>query len=236
MTPTPVIIVARNCIALTKRAVASVLNQDVPVSLMVVDNCSSDGTAAWLRTKDISTIFTPEQWSLAKCWNVALKAFWAIGHTEALVLNSDVEIRPDTVSMLLAHGGPFVTCVSVDSLDRIGVPGDRDIGTLKDGERPHPDFSAFLIRKSVTDQGIWFNEACYPAYVEDSFLHVRMHRAGITAVCIDLPFYHVGSSTLKGAEQGEAGRIRRGADRNRQMFRKEYGTVPGTPEYEALFA
>lgn len=233
--PTPVVIVSRNTLALTKNAVRSVFSQNVPVMLMAIDNASTDGTADWLKTKTAATIFTGDQWSLARCWNLALRALWMCGFDRALVINSDVELRPDTVQMLTNHGGSFVTCVSVDDRERLGAAGDRDITALRDGERPHPDFSCFLIRREVTDKGIWFNEDCYPAYVEDSFFHVAMHDAGIDAVCIDLPFYHEGAATLKQCSDGEAARIRRGADRNRELFRKRYGCLPGSDGYGRLF-
>ena len=232
----PIIMVTRNGLALTKNAVRSALAQDVPVDLLIVDNQSTDGTIEWLRSKaGISTIFMPKQMSLAACWNSALKILWKLGHDRALVINNDVVLRPDTVRLLNEHGGDFVTCVSVDSLDRIGTPGDRLIDDLRKAGRFHPDFSAFFIRKSVTDRVGWFNEECFPGYVEDSFFHVAMHHAGVKAVCIDLPFYHVGASTLKMALAGEALRIRRGADANRERFRQKYGCLPGSPEYNRIF-
>ena len=33
----------------------------------------------------------------------------------------------------------------------------------------------------MTDRGLWFNEECWPAYVEDAFHHKAMHDAGIPA-------------------------------------------------------
>lgn len=232
---TPVIIIARNNLALTKKAVNSALSQNVPVEVLVVDNASTDGTAHWLQTKPIATIYTGEQWALSKCWNAALKALWKLGYDRALVCNNDIVLRPDAVKLLNAHGGPFVTCVSVDTADRMGVEGDREIDTLRETERPHPDFSAFLIRKEVTDKVGWFDERCFPAYTEDSDYHVRIHRMGLRAVCIDVPFLHYGAGTLKSASVQDAAKIRRGADANRQRFKQQYGCLPGTPEYEALF-
>src|ERR1700723_1974398 len=107
---TPVVIVARNSLALTKRAVKSVLAQDVPCSLLVVNNASTDGTGPWLRTKGFSCIEFSVQKSLAACWNSALKAFWHLGRFErALVVNNDVEIRTDTIWGLSAYHELFVT-------------------------------------------------------------------------------------------------------------------------------
>lgn len=237
----PIIIVARNGIALTKNAVRSALQQDVLTGVMVIDNCSSDGTSQWLRAKAkteerLSYVTPSDQWSLAECWNTALRSFWEVGCDRALVINNDVVLRSDTVRMLDAHGGPFVTCVSVDDMARLGTPGDRNIDDLRANEREHPDYSAWFIRKEVTDKNIWFDEDCYPAYCEDSFHHVAMHQAGIRAVCIDLPFYHYAAGTLKNADPRDARIIRQGADRNRERFKARYGCYPGGPGYEELFS
>ena len=231
-----ILLVARNGLALTKRAIRSALAQDVPAKVLVIDNQSTDGTNSWLLAKDgISRIMCMEQHSLSWCWNTGLRSLWSAGCSSVLVINNDVEIRSDTLSMLLAHGGEFVTCVSVDSVDRIGTPGDRSIEDLRAGERCHPDFSSFLIRKSVWDKGLRFDEECFPAYAEDSFAHTWMHQHGIRAVCIDLPFYHYAAGTLKGSSPGESERIKRGAGANRERFRQKYGCLPGSAEYEALF-
>lgn len=234
--PIPIVIVARNGLALTKQAVNSALAQDVPVEVLVVNNHSQDSTTQWLAVKPVSTIHTMEQWALAKCWNVALAALWKLGFDRAIVLNNDVVLRPDTARLLDAHGGPFVTCVSVGTEDQMGEPGDRNIEDLRETQRNHPDYSCWLIRKSVTDRNIRFNEECWPAYLEDCFHHKAMHNAGIPAVCISLPFLHYSASTLKAADPSEQARIRRGADANRKRFQAKYGCVPGTKEYEALFA
>lgn len=245
MASTPIILVARNGLPLTKRAIRSAQAQDVPVEILVVDNASTDGTINWLQTKKITTIFTLQQWALAKCWNVALEALWKVGHKAALVINSDVELRSDTVRQLLRHGGEFVTAVSVNQPEQVGIPSPmmpdwvdpliNNSGLPLWDDRPRPDFSCFLIRKSVTDKVGWFDEKFYPAWHEDNDMHVRMHRAGIKAVCIDLPFLHLGAATMKRAEGREKDRLHRGFLASRERFRQKYGCISGTPEYEALF-
>lgn len=257
-----IIIVSRNNLHLTKRAVISAKAQDMPVDVLVIDNASTDGTQQWVTSQRLRGFFYTEQVSLSKCWNDALKAVWKYSD-HALVLNNDVEIRPDTYRLLLEHGGPFVTCVSVDSSERMGTVGDRRNAPKPIGipecvmedyskyeylgitrnivlppvmtERPSPDFSAFMIRKEVTDNVGWFNEELFPAHYEDNFFHVRLHRAGIRAVCIDLPFLHHGAQTIKNSDPAERRKIQRGAERNKELFRAAFGCVPGTKEYEALF-
>ena len=229
-----IVIVHRANPALTKRALKSALLQDVEADVMLVDNFSADGPYRVDGTQ-VSTLYTLEQWSLSECWNRALSVMWRAGKKACLVVNNDVVLRKDTLRLLVEHGGPFVTCVSVDDEARMGEYCDRDVEQLKATERPHPDFSCWLIHKEVTDKGLWFDEEMFPAYCEDSDFHVKMHRAGVHAVCVDLPFYHYGSGTLKSSDEAEAARIRRGADKNRERFRAKYGCLPGSAEYNGLF-
>ena len=231
--PVAVLVVTRNNLALSKLALKSVLAQDVPVELLVIDNASDDGTLQWLLSKPYSWMSMQEQKSLSYCWNFGLRALFLAGHDRVLVINNDVVLRPDTARLLREHGGEFVTGVSVDKYES----GHEDPAwrARMDTARPHPDFSCFMIAKSVTEKVGWFNENYFPGYAEDSEMHVRMHRAGVNAVCIDLPFLHHRGSTLKSASPGEAERIKRGAEANRQRFRATYGCLPGSEAYSKLF-
>lgn len=231
----PVVVVARQNLHLTKLCIGSILAQDVPVEVLLVSNACDDGTDQWAATKPITVIHTGEQWSLAKCWNVALAALWKAGWNRAIVCNNDIVVQPMTARILDAMQMPFVSCISVGTPEQLEPRSEAQIEALRMGARPHPDYSCWMIRKSVTDRGIWFNEECWPAYVEDTFHHKAMHDAGIPAMCIDLPYLHHSSSTLKSASVREQAIIRRGADENRKRFRDKYGCVPGEPAYEALF-
>ena len=234
--PAAILLVGRNNLALTKLAVRSALAQDLPLpyGVLLVDNASTDGTGAWARAKDrIALIATEKQWSLSRCWNEGLRACFSAGYEAVLVLNNDVRIRPDTLRLLLEHGGEFVTCVSVGTEGE--CLGTRTVETLRGTERPHPDYSAFLLRRFVWEKVGGFNEDYYPAYVEDAEHHLRCHRAGVRAVSVDLPFLHYSAGTLKNCSPAEAAEVRRGADRNRAMFREAYGCAVGSAEYYALF-
>jgi GT2 family glycosyltransferase len=231
------IIVARNNVALTKKAVKSAL-ANPEMAVLVVDNFSDDGTWKWLQAypnNKLYNIHFSKQKSLAACWNAGLQASWSAGAKEALVLNNDVEIRSDTYFCLDSMQEEFITCISVDRQEQVGKPFDRSFEQLFASRRPHPDFSAFMIRQSVTDKVGWFNEDYYPAYVEDCDYHIRMHRAGVYACCVDLPFYHASSQTLKHCSEKERIIIQRGSDANRARFQATYGCLPGTPAYEKLF-
>lgn len=231
-----VAIVTRNGIGLTKACLRSALAQQPACDVMVVDNASSDSTVPYCRVKPIALIALQKQLSLAACWNMALRAAWRMKYEAVILANNDLIMRQDQVALLAAHGHEFVSCVSVASEDQLGTPGDRTVEDLRKSERDHPDFSNFLIRKSVTDKVGFFNEDYFPGYVEDSEFHARAWRAGVRLLCVDLPFVHFGASTLKQANEKEAVIIRRGAERNRERFHRQYGCLPGTPEYDKLFS
>jgi GT2 family glycosyltransferase len=231
----PIIIVSHNNLPLTKMAVKSAL-VDEDCTVLVIDNASTDGTQHWLRSKDVvNSICLTKQKSLAACWNMGLRAAWLAGAHDCLVLNNDVQIRSDTYYLLERCNLDFVTCVSVNDSSQVGTLGDRSLIYLLHSASPHPDFSAFLINRKVTDTIGWFNEDYYPAYCEDCDYHVRMKRAGLNAFSVDLPFYHAAAQTLAHASEAEQIIIRRGADANRERFRQTYGCLPGTPEYSKLF-
>ena len=229
-------IVLRDNLALSKLAIKSALAQQPACDVLCVNNASSDGTASFIATKNVATISFQKQVSLSACWNAALKAAWRSGYRSVLMLNNDAIVRPDTAATLDALNEEFLTCVSVNSEDQVGTPGDRSLEDLQSGKRRHPDYSCWMMRKSVTDKGLWFNEDYFPAFCEDSDHHARCHRAGVECFCVDLPFFHYSSATLKQASEKEAIIIRKGADRNRERFRQKYGCLPGTPEYEKLFS
>jgi len=230
-----ILIVSRNNLALTKSAIRSALLQDPACDVLVIDNNSSDGTKDWLKSKvGIGHMSLCPQVSLAFCWNMGIRVLQGMGHESVLVLNNDVEIPPHFYTSLLywlkANRHGFVTGVSVGSRSAVGTEADWSYQFS-----PHPDFSAFLISRFVTEVVGWFDEKYYPAYCEDADYHVRMHREGIKAGSICVPFYHDRSQTLKTAGDGERDQIQRGADANRERFRGKYGCLPGTPEYEELF-
>jgi GT2 family glycosyltransferase len=228
-----VICPVRNGIKYTRKSVPDMLGQDIgDVEVLLIDNGSSDGTADWARAwtdRGVRHLRFAEPRSVARSWNIGLTWVFSQGCDYALVVNNDVRLRPDTYRLLVADGGEFVTGV-----------GEQDRGCLETGvepasRRPHPDFSCYVIRKSVWDKVGQFNEECAVAYTEDSDYHIRMHRAGVEARCIGVPFWHEGAGTIKQASRTEADIIRLAADENRRKFAELYGFEVGSEEYYLAF-
>lgn len=235
-----IVCIARNNVHLTKRALETFLAQDIGnVCVLLIDNASTDGTAEWMNTlrRPIATISFSQQRSVAACWNVALTWFflegadgWTPSYSKyVLVANNDVELRPETYRMLRDDGGPFVTAVGVNSREQMMEPLEPE------NKRPHPDFSCYLIRRETFECTGGFDERYEIAFAEDADMHVRLHRLGIPAYCIGVPFYHVGSATIKHADTEEQLRIAQQADKNRELFYGTYGERIGTPGYDNLF-
>lgn len=66
-------------------------------------------------------------------------------------------------------------------------------------------------------------------------MHVRLHSAGIQAECLELPFYHYGSATVKNCDAKERRAIQRQADLNRKYFASKWGFEMASDEYYRFF-
>lgn len=221
-----------NCCALTRDAVASCLAQDIPggVRVLAVIDRGTDGVAQWLRTQHprVQTVEAPGC-GVSKAWNLALgHVFDGLGLPYALVVNSDVRLRPDTYRRLVDDGGQFVTCVGTSSGAKF--PGGEPSGR----RRPHPDFSCFLMRIE-TWRMVGNFDTKMRIYTGDGDMHLRMYKAGITAYCIDLPFYHYASGTLKQTDPDDRERILKIAGEDRAAFHRKHGFEMGSSEYYAQF-
>lgn len=234
--PNWAVVLAYNNVHLTKAAVASLQAQDIEggVQVLVIDNCSKDGTGAWLDSRpDLYTLRLTTQDSVAGCWNRALKwLFVEHGVPYALVTNNDVVLRPDSYRWLVADGGVFVTCVGKRDAQCVEPP---HIEPNPANKRPHPDFSCYLIRRECFDKVGAFDENFKRAFYEDNAYHLLMYRAGIRAESLELPFYHYGSATIKHCDPRERLEIQRQSQKNKEYFKEKFGFEAGSPEYYAAF-
>jgi hypothetical protein len=220
-----------DCLALTRDAIESCLEQDIGnVRILCPIDRGLDGVAHYLRSlhPQVQTIEMPGC-GVSKAWNVALSHLFGItGVDYALVANSDTRLRPDAYRRLVSDGGLFVTCVGTSSGAKF--PGAEP----SDVKRPHPDYSMYLIRKECW-QRVGPFDASMRIFCSDGDHHLRMHRAGIDAYCLDLPFYHVASGTLKNAEVEDRERILQQAQQDRGTFRSKWGFEMGSDAYYKQF-
>lgn len=231
--PSFIIMPIYNCLALTRDAIASCLAQDIPggVRVLAVIDRGDDGVVHWLRAQHprVQTVEAPGC-GVSKAWNLGLEhVFDWLKLPHALVVNSDVRLRPDTYRRLVDDGGLFVTCVGTSSGAKF--PG----GEPTNKTRPHPDFSCFLIRRECWSRVGQFDDSMR-IYCSDGSYHLRMHHAGINAYCIDLPFWHYASGTLKQTDPDDRERILKIAQRDREAFKLRWGFEMGGTEYYDQFS
>jgi len=229
--------VAHNLSHMTMKAVVSALRQDIgDVRVFLVNQGSTDGLAQAadaLYPDVVTTHHYPPLPSLAAAWNLGLSHLLEGDGGKVLVINNDVELIPETYRLLLADGGGFVTAVGVTPTAE--KPFDPTVGDLSKS-RPHPDFSCMLIRRWVYEKVGPFDERYLTAFCEDANYHIRMHRAGVDAKCIDIPFLHHASATINSLPVWEKERVMKQANKNRALFKREYGCEVGSPQYYALFS
>lgn len=231
--PQPILCPVRNNLHLTRKAIKTFRDQDIAggVEILVVNNASTDGTTEWLNSQsDLQVIHKMTPYSVAKSWNTGLEFLFSRGHDHVLVVNNDVELLPYTYRYLLAQDAAFVTPVSVREFS---VESGAPAHPLELPRRPHPDFSCFLIRRDTYRSIGPFDENFKIAFCEDGDYDIRMFKAGIRAFCIDMPFLHHGSATIKNADPQEIKMIQKQADANRAYFAKKWGFPMASPEYYA---
>lgn len=168
--------------------------------------------------------------SVSQCWNRSLDLVFRLSD-HALVCNNDVELRPEGYRLLLEHGGDFVTFQGWGDRDAVFSAELHPEQTDR-----HPNFCAFLIRKSAWDKTGRFDERFEPAYYEDNDYHIRLHQAGVLAESIGVPVYHLTNGSQKYYPPEISGQIRAGGNVNRGRFAEKWHCYPGDDRYNAYFA
>lgn len=224
----PVLMLTRNNLELTKKAVQSVLRQRIRATPWVVDNGSTDGTVAWANELGILLDASPHNDGVSAGWNQGLnRLFLRMKHDHVLVVGNDTVLPEYLYGALLSYEVPFVTGVAVDQMPSQVIPERMPL-------TENPDFSCFLIRREAWNQVGPFNER-FVHYCGDTDMHVRAHRLGLPLYKANVPYYHERSSTMNNASPQDQAVIRAQAEADRGQFRAIYGCVPGDPEYAKLF-
>lgn len=201
--------------AYTSAAISDCLAQSIPTRLLLINQ--GVGTPFRQSLERMAEEY-PEQiflWShqpslpsLSASWNRALDFVWAVGGTEALVVNNDVRLDPRTCSILQAvltwprAGYLFVSAVGVTAEQFEARPDPLFTGPAITQEMPldkgGPDFSCFLISKAGHAK-YRFDEGLIPSFCEDLDLHRRFMLGGDgdKIFSINLPYLHYASQTLK---------------------------------------
>jgi GT2 family glycosyltransferase len=174
------------------------------IEMVVVDNGSSDGTAALLRHEfpDATALRLARNEGYGRANNVALRRALAAGADFVALVNDDVEVEPGWLQALLdaaaAHPEAGLFCGTLlfreeervnstgVTIDALGRARDRDFGVLRtqvhreDGPVTAVTGGAALVRCDLLRRVGVFDPA-YFAYYEDVDLSLRAARAD--AIC-----------------------------------------------------
>jgi len=221
-----------NCLELTKKCVESVLAQNIPVDLMIIDNGSTDGTVEWISNHSgIGYVFlNNSNTGVSAAWNMGLKYWFDTADAEhVLVLNNDTIIPTWFYRKLLSYPDPFVTGIAVDQMSQIEtIP-------FPCPPVPHPDFSAFLIRKEAWKRIGKFDESM-KLYSSDQDYHLRGWFEGVRMSKVNVPYYHERSSTLKHSNPAARLELESQANADRAELRRKWGVSAGGEDYQKLFS
>jgi GT2 family glycosyltransferase len=199
--------------------------------MQVIDNGSTDETSAgwWSPSGCSPVVYLGVNCGVSFGWNFGLSGLFDSPHCgHVLVINNDVVLPPWFYRQLLEYDKPFISGVSVDKMEQIEKPAPFD------SIHPHPDFSAFLIKREVWEKVGPFDERM-KHYASDNDFHVRAHKAGIPLWKANVPFYHERSSTLNRATPEERQEIETQANKDREVFKSKWGVLPWGEGYDALF-
>jgi GT2 family glycosyltransferase len=186
--------------------------------VVVVDNGSHDGTAAWLREHwpDVQVVSLPENVGVTAALNVCARA----GRAPLLaLLNNDLELDPDCLGELVAAlsehpQAGWAGAKLRDFYEREIIDGAGDVftwaatgGRRGHGERDRGQFDepraifgacggAALYRRSALEQVGDFDEDFF-AFYEDVDWNLRAQLAGFSCRYVPTAIaYHMGSATI----------------------------------------
>lgn len=198
------------CKDLTLQFVEDALDQDIPTSVLIWDNGSTDDTISSLEALHdprISIVSSPTNIGVGPAWNQICGLLFGgiLGPVadHVLLCNNDIRLRPDTYRNLLVPTGGFVTAVNVSTMERMWehdaekypVPADP---LVKGG----PDFSCFVLKKWFYMEVGPFPE-CFMAYREDNLFHWKVRQLGRDAqiYSVAFPYVHIGSQTIRASAE-----------------------------------
>jgi GT2 family glycosyltransferase len=233
----PVLMIAYNNLELTKKAVASVFAQDIPVDFYLEDNGSTDGTEEWLGSggalefpRSEGTLFSWHRRNINESpIRIANEYSARIFRSYPYLLGvpNDVRLPSNCYSELLRWPRGFV-CASDNGQNEPDCRPGRAVSE-------NTPMAVMLTRKWAYDaivakDGYFFDEG-YFMYASDCDMALRMAACGIRGVQLDIPYWHYGSASHRLAPQEEGDRMRIQANEDRAYFERKWGFKVDSLEY-----
>lgn len=226
-----IIIPAVNCLKYSKKTVDSIKTKH-PYEVIFIDNGSTDGTKAWLKTQPFTKIIDPQVSGLAAVWNLGIVKARELGFSLFLILNNDIILSPDAINNMAKKmkTGKYVMVTGVNQHEGCAKPEDMLLKNTKyiedEPDNYHPDFSCFMINNKTIDKVGWFDENYAIAYFEDNDFHARIALSGEKAIStISAIYYHFESKTVQMNPQLST-IIKQAFERNRDYFEEKWGVRP----------
>jgi len=236
---TTIIIPVLNNLALTKNCLISIReNTKTPYRVIVVDNGSTDGTRAWLKTQpDILHILNSGNLGFGPAVN---QGIFCASTPSVVVLNNDTLVSPNWLTNMLAHfnadptrglvgpmsnfvsGPQLINANNLNSLDSVNHFADSlfsgNQGKSQDVQRLV--FFCVLIKKEVLDKIGSLDERFILGNFEDDDFCRRAMLAGYKcAMAMDTFVYHKGHQTFK-ANKIDLNFL---LEKNKQVYLKKWG-------------
>jgi len=176
------IVTTFQCLEDTRLTIQSLRNQSIidKCSILVVDNCSTDGTLEYLSSEQINHIILKGRKSVAHAWNTGIR--YAIEHDAdyIFVFNNDIDLERNYIEKMIEDYNKLDDCIFMNGVDYLSPPRGISRGIYEDMDDTvyTGDFSAFLVTPKTIEIVGYFDEIYEPRYVEDNdFLH-RIYLAG----------------------------------------------------------
>lgn len=192
--PTFVVIPVKDRLDLTRRLVDDLAGEGGYEVLFVLDNGSTDGTAAWLRRQPV-----PARIELVETPGLGIYGMWNLGvrlararhsRSNIAVLNNDIRTGPDFLARLAtglrSQPDLWAVCPNYDRRPVRGVEYVRS--TFKRGGLAG---FAFMARGEVFDE-ISFDEGFRWWYGDDDFVAQVKARGGRAGIVGDATVEHIG--------------------------------------------
>jgi len=239
------VITTFNGLSYTRKCVESIrsLRTSHRISIIVSDNCSTDGTQEWCQREGIPCHTLFGRRPVAAGINLGLVKAWELYPDYILVMNNDVTLSPDYLDKLVDHyeskraeGCLFITGYVKNMTYQTEVAQVNLLGRTEDmGDfMDTGDFSCFLITPETLRRAGLFDESYAPRYVEDNdYLHAIYAAGGKAFRTGQTWFLHDWGTIFKVQPEERPTHIPT-FRRNMEYYRDKWGDFPRGAERHSV--